>query len=198
MILTGQGIKEQRNSGSIVIEPFKEENVQPNSYDLTLGNFYYPLYKIDGIDYEEYNLNDLSFGGFFDDRWLFNMADFYESVTIPGGGSIITHTNECFGAVQDFAPQIATKSTLARYGIDVCGSAGFGDVGYVNKWTLEIFNRTHFPVTLIHGQPVCQVYFTELIGEQVNKYTGTYNAGENTWKPQDMKPKAMRDLWLKI
>jgi len=37
MILTGSEIKKAREAGDIVISPFHEQNIQPNSYDVTLS-----------------------------------------------------------------------------------------------------------------------------------------------------------------
>ena len=38
MILTGHEIKKKVNEGLITIDPFYEDSVNPNSYNLTLNN----------------------------------------------------------------------------------------------------------------------------------------------------------------
>ena len=49
MILTGKEILNQIKDNNIKIEPFIEENINPDSYDISIGNYIY-CYENDTID----------------------------------------------------------------------------------------------------------------------------------------------------
>lgn len=174
-LLTGAEIKRNVMLGHIVIDPYNDDNIQPNSYDISLGRYYYEV-------------TAKSLKG----KWSQKDAGPSGMVHIPPNSVILTHTEEVFGTNDIFVAQIATKSTIARYGLDICGSAGFGDVGFVNKWTLEISNKNDFKVSLPVGRAIGQVYFTKLEGFQGDKYRGVYNSKPgDIWKPEDMLPKRL-------
>ena len=52
MILTGSKIREEVKNKKIVIEPFNIDNINPNSYNYTLGN-YVKVYKNYVLDSKE-------------------------------------------------------------------------------------------------------------------------------------------------
>jgi hypothetical protein len=55
------------------------------------------------------------------------------------------------------------RSTWGRNFITVCKCAGWGDVGYVNRWTMEIANSSrnkHIP--LVVGRRIAQIVFFEV------------------------------------
>ena len=103
----------------------------------------------------------------------------------------MAHTIEVAGAYKKFVPMIASRSSLVRWGIDVCVSAGFGDVGYVNRWTLEIYNFSDYKMAIPVGARICQIYFDKLDGPKDSKlYDGQYKQNGN-WVPQHMYPKSI-------
>ena len=171
-VLSAVEIKRQMKKGNIIIDPFNEDNLQPNSYDITLGRYYYHVDTLNG--------------------WKLQDGGLFGKIHIPPNSVILAHSEEVFGTKDKFVAQIATKSTLARHGLDICGSAGFGDVGFVNKWTLEISNNTKNKLILDVGRGVGQVFFTKLDGDIESKYEGVYNSRPgDIWKPEDMLPKKL-------
>jgi dCTP deaminase len=55
-------------------------------------------------------------------------------------------------------PFLEGKSSVGRLGIDIHATAGKGDVGFKNNWTLEISVRQ--PVRVYKGMPIGQlIYF---------------------------------------
>ena len=199
-MLTGEEIKEQRRVFNIVIERFNEENLQPNSYDFTIGK-YVARYKYT-YDYnkEDYPLVDIATN---DISTLYNIMECAKIIHILPGERILCHTDEFFGTIRGSVACLATRSTIARLGMDICGSAGFGDLGYVNRWTLELQNNSPYEYAIPVGTRVGQVYFQEIknyLGQP--KYKGDYNLEHNfninyeelleKWQPEMMLPKVGR------
>ena len=191
-MLSGNMIKKYREAGDIVIEPlvFMPRHLQPNSYDITLGNWVIrfakrrpkePVLLSPYSSYENY----------------YEVEHCSDSVSLKPGERVLCNTNEFFGAARKAVPLLATRSTIARFGIDICGSAGFGDVGYINRWALEVQNNSPNALEIPVQSRIGQVFFQE-IDDNFAKYDGTYNleAGQyefedmlSRWKPEDMIPK---------
>jgi deoxycytidine triphosphate deaminase len=80
---------------------------------------------------------------------------------------ILAHTIEFIGTnTPDISlgiqhtTEMHSRSTSVRSFIDVCGSGGFGDLGYCNRWTMEIRNNSRFHrVPLIVGRRYAQISF---------------------------------------
>jgi dCTP deaminase-like len=54
---------------------------------------------------------------------------------------------------------------LGRNFIEVCKCAGWGDIGYTNRWTMEITNNSrHYSIPLVVGRRVAQIIFFESEG----------------------------------
>ena len=98
------------------------------------------------------------------------------------------------------------RSSYGRSCITVCKCAGWGDVGYYNRWTMEITNLSKInAVPLIVGEPIAQIVFIRLNKEQTFSYgtkgnyqskdyrnsDGTINLDQlkSDWKPENMLPK---------
>lgn len=57
------------------------------------------------------------------------------------------------------------RSSLGRNFIEICKCAGWGDVGYVNRWTMEITNNSrYYTIPLVVGRRVAQIVFFETEG----------------------------------
>jgi dCTP deaminase len=64
------------------------------------------------------------------------------------------------------------RSSLARLGVSVHATAGFGDIGFDGHWTLEI--SVVKPVLVLPGIEVCQIYFCKPTVQPDIYYTGKY------------------------
>lgn len=120
---------------------------------------------------------------------------------------ILAHTVEFIGSTRGrggigITTQMHSRSTTVRMGLDVCGSGGWGDHGFCNRWTMEIRNNLRFHhVPLIVGRRVAQISFfrTEPIEEGADytsrgKYcTGSVEEMKRDWKPEMMLPRAYKD-----
>lgn len=146
MILTGEEIR--RNLGTnIVIEPFQEERLNPNSYNLTLHD--------EIMTYEEVVLD-------------MRQPNRVRRLTIPAEGLVLA-PNQLYLArtverteTHNLVPMIEGRSSIARLGLFVHVTAGFGDVGFCGYWTLEMMAVQ--PVRIYPGIPICQIIYHTLVG----------------------------------
>ena len=91
-----------------------------------------------------------------------------------------------------------------RNGVAVCLDAGWGDPGYINRWTMEIYNMNqHHSVILPVGERIAQIVFYETgeVEGEYNKLSGKYQdfAADDlpslisSWRPEQMLPRAYKD-----
>ena len=147
MILSGQAIRE-RLGNDIVIEPFDEVQLNPNSYNLTLHD--------ELLTYEEVVL-DMA------------QPNRTRRVKIPKDGLVLTPQKLYLGRTvertetHNFVPMIEGRSSIGRLGLFVHVTAGFGDVGFCGYWTLEMFAVQ--PVKIYPGVSICQIFFHQIAGD---------------------------------
>ncbi len=155
MILSGQQIHE-RLGDDILIEPFDESHLNPNSYNLTLHN--------ELLVYEELVLDMAK-------------ANRVRRIEIPKEGLTLSPNQLYLGrtlertTTHNLVPQIEGRSSIGRLGLFVHVTAGFGDVGFSGYWTLEMFAVQ--PIRIYAGVPICQIFYHELTGE-VTEYASKY------------------------
>lgn len=117
-----------------------------------------------------------------------------EIVLIPKQ-RVLVPTKEVIGLGPTLAAQVSTRSSVKRWGLDVCGSAGWVDPGYKSYITLEIYNENTRPIRLTAGMPLAQLIFFRMevpVEGNFKTYDGHYQgAGAGNWAPQHMAPKAL-------
>jgi dCTP deaminase len=168
MILTGKEIELQIKQERILISPFDAKNLQPNSYDLHLDCSEYEIFK--GFDIPEMQR------WFLPEEEKFNPIYEKKSNNIDYGFFLEPNTCYLFSTIETthtdyYAPMIEGVSTNARVFLTNHQTAGFGDVGFNGKWTLEIKVSERTPV--YHGMRIAQICFHELSGE-IELYKGRY------------------------
>jgi dCTP deaminase len=219
MALSDKKILEARSAGDIIIEPFISKNLATSSYDVTLGEWYF---REQGPNYETsiYNIYNKKHT---DRVWgtiptkaqkakeVFKHLSHFDSegispndlvILLEPGETILGHTNEFIGGKNHITTMMKARSSMGRNFIEVCKCAGWGDVGYTNRWTMEITNNSrHYAIPLVVGRRIAQIIFFET-GEILAKdYTvsGKYQQSTNIkelkkqWKPTDMLPKLWKD-----
>jgi len=146
MILTGDEIR-RRLGRDIVIEPFDEARLNPNSYNLTLHD--------ELLTYEEVVLD-------------MREPNRTRRLKIPPEGLVLAPQKLYLGRTvertetHNLVPMIEGRSSIGRLGLFVHVTAGFGDVGFCGYWTLEMFAVQ--PVRLYPGVPICQIFYHEVVG----------------------------------
>jgi dCTP deaminase len=146
MILSGDEIR--KNLGTnIVIDPFDEGRLNPNSYNLTLHN--------EMLTYEEVVLD-------------MRKKNRVRRIEIPVDGLVLNPNQLYLGRTveltetHNLVPMIEGRSSVGRLGLFVHVTAGFGDVGFCGYWTLEMFAVQ--PVRIYPGVPICQIFYHRIEG----------------------------------
>lgn len=164
--------------GDIIIEPFNKDQINPNSYDVRLGEHFWVMHG----GSQKFDREDTS-KNFKPVHVKKGPFEFHP------GCFVLAHTEEFIGAIQNFAPMLETKSSIARAGLQTHLAAGFGDVGYANRWTLEIVNLGKRTVQMWPGEPIAQIAWVH-IGPVEKRYKGKYvQTYRDEWKPENMLPR---------
>ena len=162
MILTDKKILEAIAQRMIVIEPFRPECLGTNSYDVHLGK-YLAVYRNRVLDAKKHNEIDLFEIG--PDGFVLEPGTLYLGVT------------EEYTETHHSVPFLEGKSSIGRLGIDIHATAGKGDVGFCNTWTLEI--SCVQPVRVYAGMPIGQLIYFLIDGDIENYYNKKQNAKYN-------------------
>ncbi len=147
MILSDSKILEAMKSGEIVVEPFRRDALGSNSYDVHLGKTI-GLYRGEILDARKHNEIDL--------------------FEIPPEGLVLEPQQFYLGITEEYTethahvPFLEGKSSVGRLGIDIHATAGKGDVGFCNRWTLEISVKK--PVRVYAGMPIGQLIYFNVEG----------------------------------
>ena len=159
MILSDKKILEGIENGDIVIDPFDIKCLGTNSYDVHLGK-YLAIYKDHILDARKHNE--------------------IQHIEIPESGFVLHPNTLYLGVTQEYTethaavPFLEGKSSVGRLGIDIHATAGKGDVGFCNTWTLEI-SCTH-PVRVYAGMPIGQLIYFLVEGDILNYYNKKQSA----------------------
>ncbi len=156
MILSGSEIK-ARMGTDIRIQPFNDEQLNPNSYNLRLHD--------ELLVYEEIVLD-------------MKRPSRFRRITIPPEGLVLQPNQLYLGRTIEYTetfnlvPMLEGRSSIGRLGLFVHVTAGFGDVGFCGYWTLEMFAIQ--PVRIYAGVQVCQVFYHTVEGAVTEYHSGKY------------------------
>ena len=219
MALSDRKILEEIKKGDIVIFPFKKENLATSSYDLTLGEYFFreqpskynhSIYNIWSKSHMEHVWGADKVEKAVTAKEAFEKYNFeWEGISpsdkvilLKPGETILAHTNEFIGGRDHITTMMKARSSLGRSFIEVCKCAGWGDVGYINRWTMEITNNSkNYIIPLICGRRIAQLIFFEtgpIVGPDYS-VKGKYNPGKNLaelkkkWNPSMMLPQLYKD-----
>ena len=145
---------------NLVIEPLTEEQVQPASVDIRLGN----TFSI--VDDSPTGMISLS----SEIKYKTITADKY--IILPGQFVLAT-TMEYFELPDDLTAFVEGRSSLGRMGLFI-QNAGWVDPGFKGEITLELFNANRCAIELQAGRRVGQLVFAKLDEHALNPYNGKY------------------------
>ena len=141
----------------IIITPFDEKRINPNSYNLSLADELL-VYEQDELDMKKPNPT--------------------KRIVIPDEGLLLEpnrlylgRTNE-FTKTDRYVPMLEGRSSTGRLGLFIHVTAGFGDIGFAGYWTLEIFCVQ--PVRIYPNVEICQIYYHDIDGEYDLYSSGKY------------------------
>lgn len=147
---------------SIVIEPFDPAALGSNSYDVHLGRML-ARYVDETLDAKKHN--KIVLFPIPDEGFLLEPSHFYLGVT------------EEYTETHAHVPFLEGKSSVGRLGIDIHATAGKGDIGFCNYWTLEISVKQ--PVRVYAGMPIGQLIYFVVDGTVLNPYNRKSSAKYN-------------------
>jgi dCTP deaminase len=159
MILSDATIRAAMADGRIVVRPFRPECLGTNSYDVHLGP-YLAVYRGAALDarrpnpVKEFRIPKEGF------------------VLVPG--QLYLGVTEEYTETHGYVPFLEGKSSVGRLGIDIHSTAGKGDEGFCNYWTLEM--SVKIPVRIYAGMPVGQLIYFEISGPVERSYSAKRSA----------------------
>lgn len=187
-ILTDSAILTAVTTGDILIEPFRLDQVNPSSYDLTLG----PEVRVyeDWVDMEGGEQHIYPRSRILDVKQEPRTMTFQipeEGIVLRTGIGYLMHTAERVRSLK-YNPVLDGKSSIARLFLQV-HAAGYGDLGFDGQYTLEV-TAVH-PIRVYAGMRIAQMRFHTMHGEvgrpysEVGHYTGEAARGavaSHAWK----------------
>lgn len=172
MFLSDTDIIKEVKKGSIVLEPFREEFLQPASYDIRLGG--------------KFVVNDANATHFIDPvRRIYAKT---REITVEDGDEFVLHPGvsvlgtsvEYFGS-DEFLIQLSGKSSLARIGLMIHNTAGLINPGHFLNITFELCNLNNVPIVLRPGMAIAQLVFSTLSSPSRKNYKKIGRFAGNNW-----------------
>lgn len=178
MILADSEIRAAIAARQIVIDPFDPDCLGSNSYDVHLGRTL-AVYKDEILDAKKHN----------------HVRQF----EIPDDGCVLLPQRTYLGVTLEYTethqhvPFLEGKSSVGRLGIDIHATAGKGDVGFCNHWTLEI--SVAQPVRVYFGMPIAQLIYFEVKGMIDMTYDRKPSAKYNQRSAKPVESMMWRNKW---
>ena len=222
MALSDKKIIEEMKAENIIISPFKKENLGTSSYDVSLGEYFFREQKPKHY-HNIYNIYDkihtdhvwgtkaqkAPMAKEVFQKFKFRFSGFKprdKVILLQPGETILAHTEEFVEGREHITTMMKARSSMGRNFIEICKCAGWGDVGYINRWTMEITNNSsNYAVPLVVGRRVAQIIFFETGPILKHDYSkiGKYQSKpslsvlKKSWKPTMMLPKLYKDREIK-
>ena len=209
--------------GHIVCDP-APARINGSSIDVTLGYYFYHAGGNDGDNDRLFNPFDEAdvqryFGEYkiakpwhevrqgigsreiaqLDD--IANIPSNHPVIVLRPNERILAHTHEFIGILPPGTTSMQARSTTGRIGISACYCAGWGDPGYINRWTMEIHNLNEDEhIVLPVGYRIAQIVFSSTgpVATEYAKASGNYQSSPSAdfaaikaaWHPSMLLPRA--------
>lgn len=202
---------------NIFVEPFNIQNLNTTSYDVRLGENYFQEQPFRALHRRVLNPFDrehierywgssqkaiVAADWMTENGLLKNIKPEDKIIVIGPGECILAHTEEFIGGRNCVTTEMRARSSMGRIGITVCKCAGWGDLGFCNRWTMEVSNHLKdTSVVLVAGMRVAQIAFYQVdpLKESYSSSGGQYQITDDTekmmetWSPYLMLPKFDRN-----
>ena len=216
-LLSKEIILEHLKEGNIFIHPFNSKDVRTTSYDVRLGENYFQEQSFRALHRRVFNPFDqddiIKYWGepqkaiaaanwIAENGPLKNVKQEDKVIVIGPGECILAHTQEFIGGRNCVTTEMRARSSMGRIGITVCKCAGWGDLGFCNRWTMEVSNHLKdTSISLVVGMRVAQIAFYQVdpLSESYSQTGGQYQTTDDTekmiesWSPYLMLPKFNRE-----
>lgn len=220
MLLSKPEILAEMQRGNIIIDPFVPRNLHSVSYDVTLGPWYWrkqalsdraPIFNPYDREMVKYvwgetplkaqPLRTLRKRAHYPP--LKGIDDTKLVILLAPGETILAHTQEFVGGRNICAAKMQARSSAGRSFILVCRDAGFIDVGYINRITMEMQNvSTEEYIPLVVGRRYAQILFfrvAPIAARDSYEVKGKYQTGstlrevKRRWNSEMMLPRMWQD-----
>lgn len=160
MILSDKTIMDMLQRGILEISPLTQEQIQPASVDVRLGDTFSIVEDSpSGIITLE---NEIKYKTIQTDTYIL----------LPGQFVLAT-TMEYFSLPDNLTAFVEGRSSLGRMGLFI-QNAGWVDPGFKGEITLELFNANRCAIELKAGRRVGQLVFAEMDQNALHPYNGKY------------------------
>ncbi len=160
MILSDKTITKMLKDNSLVIRPLIENQIQPASVDVRLGD----TFSI---------VEDSSKGIITLDSEIHYKTIKTDTYVLLPGQFILATTMEYFELPNNLTAFVEGRSSLGRMGLFI-QNAGWVDPGFKGEITLELFNANRCAIELKYGRRIGQLVFAEMDETALNPYKGKY------------------------
>lgn len=182
MVLSDRTIKLEMDSGRIIVEPCRPEDIQPSSIDLHLGEdfqvFRNSRYPYIDPGREQHGLTERV------------TASPEEPFVLHPGEFALGTTVERIGLPEDVVGRLEGKSSLGRLGLLIHSTAGYVDPGWDGRLTLELSNVANLPILLSPGMKIGQISFSQMT-TAVDRPYGHPELGSRYQGQQEATPSRM-------
>ena len=160
MILSDQTILRMMDDNSLVIEPLGQNQIQPASVDIRLGNTFSVV-------------EDSSSGIITMDREIQYKTIQTNTYLLLPGQFVLATTMEYISLPDNLTAFVEGRSSLGRMGLFI-QNAGWVDPGFQGEITLELFNANRCAIELTSGRRVGQLVFARMDASAIQPYNGKY------------------------
>lgn len=211
-VYSDERILKEKEDGHIIIEPFSEKQLNNCSYNVTLSEYFFrevtPQYIEKRGKFVETFLNPWC-ERHVAQRWQQGEVDVADEenwkklglklgdkyISLKPFETILVATQEFIGGREHITTMVKGRSSGARSFLSVCGGAGWGDVGYINRWTLMVTNMSRFSdIILPVGCSIAQIVFLEC-GRPRSSYEGKYQSDVDPNKSVEELLQVLEEKW---
>ena len=160
MILSDKTILKMLQDKTLRIEPLSEEQIQPASVDIRLGN----TFSI---------VDDTPSGVITLEHEIKYKTITTDTFLIMPGQFVLATTMEYIELPDNLTAFVEGRSSLGRMGLFI-QNAGWVDPGFKGEITLELYNANKCAIELKAGRRVGQLVFAGMDESALNPYNGKY------------------------
>jgi len=160
MILSDRTIIRLLSEKILRIEPLTNEQIQPASVDIRLGNTFSVV-------------DDSPTGIITLEKKIAYKTITADTYLIMPGQFVLATTMEYFELPNNMTAFVEGRSSLGRMGLFI-QNAGWVDPGFKGEITLELYNANRCAIELRAGRRIGQLVFAEMDADALNPYNGKY------------------------
>lgn len=160
MILSDKTIMKMIKEKTLTIDPITDEQIQPASVDIRLGNTFSVV-------------DDSPSGIITLEKRIQYKTITADTYLIMPGQFVLASTMEYFELPDHLTAFVEGRSSLGRMGLFI-QNAGWVDPGFKGEITLELYNANRCAIELKAGRRVGQLVFAEMDDAAIHPYNGKY------------------------